>query len=79
MTEAEKIALKVMPYTCPILDDIGEDLKTEIFKSIAYNYKVIDAVDRAIEQIKKDITCPFRVALEAVCGDFLEEKQKNNE
>lgn len=62
MTEAEKMSLKLMPHTCPILDKMAKE----------YAWRFNDHREEKeflafIENIKKDITCPMRVALDEAC------------
>lgn len=68
MTPYEKLALKHMPYTCPTLDALGRDLIDSLPDK--YENDILDF----IENIKDQITCPMRTALETVCKELIEAK-----
>lgn len=62
MTDAEVMALKMMPYTCPILDRMAKD-----FAHIFTDHKDENEFFAFVENIKKEVTCPMRIALEQAC------------
>lgn len=62
MTEAEKMSLKLMPHTCPTLDKMAKE-----YVSRFNDYRKEKEFLAFIENIKKDITCPMRVALDQAC------------
>lgn len=68
MTKAEQMALSLMPYTCPTLDRMGK----KYIVDLALNSDQRKTFLEFIEDIKKDITCPMRVALEQACQLRLE-------
>lgn len=71
MTQAEQMALKLMPYTCPTLDSLGKEYMGSLELDASQKRIFLEF----IETIKKDITCPMRVALEQACLLSLETKQ----
>ena len=73
MTKSEKMALKLMPYTCPKLDEMGKDYIADLVLSTDVQVKTFTEF---IEQIKKDITCPMRTALETACKRIIELEEK---
>lgn len=64
MNKSVKLALTLMPYTCPILDQLGKDYLNDL----DLNNRQRKIFLNFIEDIKKDITCPMRTALEEACG-----------
>lgn len=58
-----KLALSYVGYTCPALDELGKDYMSDL--SLTKDQK--ETFLEFIEQIKKDITCPMRTALESAC------------
>ena len=73
MKESVKLALNYMPYTCPILDKMAKE----------YAWRFDDHREEKeflafIEEIKKEITCPMRTALEQACEVIIEHERKNN-
>lgn len=57
------LSLKYMPYTCPDLDKMVKHIKYDMDLSLDQE----KLLDELIDQIKKDITTPFRTALELAC------------
>lgn len=72
MTPAEKLALQYMPYTCPQLDGMTQDLLDQLPE------KYSEDILKFVEDIKKQITCPMRTALEQACQVIIENERKNN-
>lgn len=72
MTAAEKLGLKYIPYTCPELDQMTEELLENIHHK--YHIDILVFVDK----IKKQITCPMRTALEQACQVIIENERENN-
>lgn len=68
MTKAEQMALSLIPYTCPTLNMLGENCINDMKLNASQKAIFLDF----IETIKKDITCPMRVALEQACQLSLE-------
>ena len=73
MKESVKLALSYMPYTCPTLDEMAKE----------YAWRFDDHREEKeflafIEEIKKQITCPMRTALEQACEVIIEHERKNN-
>ena len=69
MTKAEQMALSLIPYTCPILDQKAKDCMADLVLNSDQRKTFLEF----IEEIKKDITCPMRVALEQACKLSLED------
>ena len=57
------LSLKYMPYTCPDLDKMVKHIKYDMNLSLDQE----KLLDELVDQIKKDITTPFRTALESAC------------
>lgn len=71
MKESVKLALRYVPYTCPTLDSMAQDLIDQLPEK--YSKDILEFV----ENIKKDITCPMRTALEQVCEELIEVRSQN--
>ena len=71
MTEDEKMALKLMPYTCPTLDQMAKEYAWRFD-----DYKEEKEFLAFIEEIKKQITCPMRTALEEACQVALDNEAR---
>lgn len=71
MTPAEKLALQYMPYTCPQLDSMATDFIDQLPE------KYSDDILKFVEDIKKQITCPMRTALEQACEVIVNERKNN--
>lgn len=71
MTEGQKLALKHMPYTCPTLDKMAKE-----FACRFTDHREENDFLAFIEEIKKEITCPMRTALEQVCEELVSVKSE---
>lgn len=71
MTSAEKLALQYMPYTCPQLDCMTKDFIDQLPEK--YSQDIL----KFVEDIKKQITCPMRTALEQACEVIVNERKNN--
>lgn len=69
-----KLALSYVGYTCPTLDQLGKDYLYDL--ELTSNQKKI-FLD-FIEQIKKDVTCPMRTALESACDHIIKLESTSN-
>lgn len=72
MTEGQKLALKYMPYTCPTLDKMAKEFAWRFT-----DHREENDFLAFIEEIKKEITCPMRTALEQVCEELVEVRSQN--
>lgn len=69
-----KLALSYVGYTCPTLDAMGKDYMADLALDSSQRETFLEF----IEQIKKDITCPMRTALESACSRIVDLETKND-
>lgn len=70
-----KLALSYVGYTCPLLDELGKDYLSDLRLNSDQRKVFLEF----IEQIKKDITCPMRTALESACSRIVDLEEKLND
>lgn len=74
MANAEQMSLNRIDHTCSRLESIRNHILTEIYKisDLSEIDNIVSLVSDSIEEIRNDITIPFRDALIDTCQEVID-------